>query len=93
MLSASFVSLLSTYQNLTGNTTQTFFGLANAPIHQIVDEFDSVRVTGPLDDPNFYAQTLLMVLPLTIYRAVTAHFYRFAGHCRLGGLGAALESI
>src|SRR5690606_22984296 len=34
----------------------------------ITTGFDSARVTGPLDDPNFYAQVLLMTMPIALYR-------------------------
>ncbi len=68
ILTAAFLSLLSTYQNLSGDFSNTFWGLANAPVHQITSGFDSVRVTGPLDDPNYYAMILLSVLPSAIYR-------------------------
>jgi putative inorganic carbon (hco3(-)) transporter len=70
LYSAAFISLLNVYQLVTGNYTFEFWGLANAPVHQIVENFDSVRPTGPLEDPNFYAQMLLMTLPIGIYRVL-----------------------
>ncbi|MFQ3536917.1 MAG: O-antigen ligase family protein [Aggregatilineales bacterium] len=69
--SAALVAALSWYHTLTGDTDNTFFGLAKSGVHQIVGETDDLRVTGPLDDPNFYAQILLMVFPLAAYRALT----------------------
>ncbi len=71
ILAAAFVAMLSVYQMLSGNISNEFFGLAKAPIHEITSGFDSTRVTGPLDDPNFYAQILLMTLPLAAYRFLT----------------------
>ncbi len=68
ILSGAFIAGLSAFQMLTGSFDFEFFGLAKVPVHQIVSGFDSARVTGPLDDPNFYAQILLMVLPLAAYR-------------------------
>jgi O-antigen ligase len=68
ILTAGFLSLLSTYQNITRDFANNFYGLANAPVHQITSGFDSVRVTGPLDDPNYYGMILLSVLPAAIYR-------------------------
>lgn len=70
MFCAAFLALLTTYQMVTGDTSNTFYGLANAPVHQITENFDNTRPTGPLDDPNFYSQILMMVLPLCIYRAL-----------------------
>ncbi|MEO0597765.1 MAG: hypothetical protein AAF126_16770, partial [Chloroflexota bacterium] len=66
--SAALLSLLTAYQAVTGNYEQEFFGLAQAPFHQIVGEFDSARPTGPVADPNFYAMLLLMVVPIGVYR-------------------------
>ncbi len=71
IFSASFLSVLSWYQTLTGDIENTFWGLANVGINQITEEFDSARVTGPLVDPNFYAQILIMVFPMALYRAFT----------------------
>jgi len=71
ILSAALLSSLSLYQTVTGDYVNTFWGLAKAPVHQITNGFDSVRITGPLDDPNFYAQILLMVVPMAAYRALT----------------------
>lgn len=71
LLSATFVASLSCYQMLTKDFNNTFFGLANAPVHQITNNFDSNRLTGPLSDPNFYGQILLMVLPIGIYGVLT----------------------
>jgi putative inorganic carbon (hco3(-)) transporter len=70
IFSAAFLALLSCYQMLTGDTTNTFFGLANAPKHEIVAGFDNTRPTGPLEDPNFYAQVLMMILPFATYRVI-----------------------
>ncbi|MEL6527122.1 MAG: hypothetical protein AAFQ07_15575, partial [Chloroflexota bacterium] len=66
--SAAFLAILTAYQVLTGNYENDFFGLAQAPVHQIVGAFDSARPTGPVDDPNFYAQLLLMTVPIGVYR-------------------------
>jgi putative inorganic carbon (hco3(-)) transporter len=70
IIGAAFLSTLSSYQMLTGDTENTFFGLANAPKHEIVAGFDNTRPTGPLEDPNFYAQILLMILPMATYRLI-----------------------
>ena len=68
---AALVGLLSCYQVLSGRLDNQFFGLANTSINQITNSFDSARVSGPLSDPNFYAQIILMILPLAVYRALT----------------------
>jgi O-antigen ligase len=55
-------------------------------VHQITNNFDSNRLTGPLSDPNYYGQILLMVLPLGIYGVLTERRRWF----RLVYLGATL---
>lgn len=62
------VAALSTYQVVTGNYDMEFGGLAKAGLHQIVGELDSYRITGPLTDPNFYAQTLVALVPVAVNR-------------------------
>jgi O-antigen ligase len=71
ILSAALVAGLSWYHTFTGDTDNTFFGLAKSGVHQIVGAMDDLRVTGPLDDPNFYAQILLMIFPIAAYRMLT----------------------
>lgn len=71
ILSAAFIASLSWYHTFTGDTGNDFFGLAKSGVHQIIGDVDDVRVTGPLDDPNFYAQILLMIFPLAAYRMLT----------------------
>ncbi len=90
ILAAGLVAALSVYQILTGDTANTFWGLAKAPVHQIVGGFDSTRVTGPLDDPNFYSQILLMVFPLALYRFLDE---RIVPLRVLGGVAAGLIAV
>ncbi len=81
VLSAAFLALLTCYQTVTGRYENTFWGLAGAPVRQITQGVDSVRSTGPLDDPNFYGQILMMALPIAAYRALTetSRFGRIVG--------------
>jgi O-antigen ligase len=72
LLTGAFLSLMSTYQNLTGDYANDFYGLAKAPVHEIISGVDGVRVTGPLDDPNFYALILLVAYPAALYRYFAA---------------------
>jgi putative inorganic carbon (hco3(-)) transporter len=70
ILSAGFVSALTTYQVVTGNFTQTFGGLAHNNIDQVISEVYQVRVSGPVGDPNFYGLILIAPLALALYRAM-----------------------
>jgi len=67
LLSGIFVGSLSVYQYLTGSFTNNFFGFAEAPLLQIVDA-EGYRVAGPIGDPNFYAQIMVVLVPLAINR-------------------------
>jgi O-antigen ligase len=92
MSSAALLALLTCYQMLTGDTSNTFFGLANAPVHQITEGYDNTRPTGPLVDPNFYAQMLLMVLPMAAYRFLDdrRNFNRIVGLAFTGLIALAI---
>jgi len=71
LLCATLLAAISTYQTFTNNFAFDFFGLGKSGLHQITAAFDSFRVTGPLDDPNYYAQMLLLALPIGVYRALS----------------------
>lgn len=62
------LATLSSYQFLTGSFEQTFLGFARSSIENIVDATDDIRVSGPIGDPNYYAQLLVMLLPLALDR-------------------------
>src|SRR5262249_17294424 len=72
VFSAAFLSIVSCYQVITHSWNNTFYGLANNTVNQIIQGQDSNRISGPLAAPNFYAQILLMAVPLAMYRALTA---------------------
>ncbi len=68
---AGIISSMTVYQTVTGNYSFEFWGYSKVPFHQIIGDFDSARPTGPLDDPNYYSQILLMAQPLAFYRWYT----------------------
>jgi putative inorganic carbon (hco3(-)) transporter len=76
ILSAGFVALLTCFQSITGLYGQTFFGLASVNQDEVsvgamyYEAIQFARSTGPLGDANYYAQILLMVFPLALYRAL-----------------------
>jgi O-antigen ligase len=86
ILSAGLLGTLSCYQMLSGNVQTNFFGLANTTVNQITNTFDSARVGGPLSDPNYYAQIILMIMPIAAYRVLTeTHPFKrgVAAYCTL----------
>lgn len=70
IVSAGILGTMTTYQGLTGNYNFEFWGWANAPRHQIIGDLDGARPTGPLDDPNYFSQLILMVMPMAFYRFI-----------------------
>jgi len=58
------IALLGSWQYLTGDFANTYFGVSQASIKQIAGEVQRWRLTGTLPDPNYYGQILAMTLPL-----------------------------
>jgi putative inorganic carbon (hco3(-)) transporter len=76
LVAASLLSVLSLYQDLTGSYQQEFGGLAYRNYQEDTDtsETDAVvrrqkwdRAQGPVDEPNRFAQILIVLLPLAGY--------------------------
>jgi putative inorganic carbon (hco3(-)) transporter len=70
---AVFLCVLSIYQFTTNDYAQTFYGFATNRTDSEGNEdvtIDFYRVGGPVGDPNFYAQILLMVYPVALYRVL-----------------------
>jgi putative inorganic carbon (hco3(-)) transporter len=60
---AVLVSVISVVQVSFDMYESDFGGLGNAQIQQIAGDLVSWRLSGPLSDSNYYAQTLLLALP------------------------------
>jgi len=65
-----FLGTLSAYQAFTRNFEQSFWGFAQAKLMQIVGEANDYRIGGPIGDPNFYAQILVVLVPLALERFI-----------------------
>lgn len=76
----SSLAALTALQYVTGSFDTTLFGFAQSASQNIVGTTDDIRISGPIGDPNFYAQWLVMVVPLAIdrYRDEVAAPLRFA---------------
>jgi O-antigen ligase len=68
ILAAAFLAAITVIQFSTSSYTFNFGGLARVKNAQIVRDVFEPRVAGPLSDPNFYAQILVMIVPLVMYR-------------------------
>lgn len=63
-----FMGTLSVIQYLTGTFTNVYGGFAQAPFLQVVGDAQGYRISGPIGDPNFYAQAMVVLVPLAIER-------------------------
>jgi putative inorganic carbon (hco3(-)) transporter len=56
-----FIGSISVHQYLTGNFSDTYGGFAEAEFMNIVEETNDYRLSGPLGDPNFFAQVMVVL--------------------------------
>ena len=63
---AAALGSLGIFQQLTGDFDNQFWGFARIKQAHIVDQVMQPRIAGPLGDPNFFAQILLIVVPLAL---------------------------
>ena len=63
-----FVGTISTYQGLSGDYNNDFGGFGQVGYQNIIGETDGNRLSGPVGDPNFYAQAMLVLIPLALNR-------------------------
>jgi lipopolysaccharide/colanic/teichoic acid biosynthesis glycosyltransferase/O-antigen ligase len=71
MLAAGFFLCgAGAYQALTGSYPVAVGGFANVAVHHIVGQTDDYRFMGPLADPNFFGQMLVMLVPLAVDRVM-----------------------
>jgi colanic acid/amylovoran biosynthesis glycosyltransferase len=71
VLSACLLSALAIVQILTGDFTRDFAGLARIKYAHIYGTTFEPRIAGPLGDPNFFAQILVLAVPIALYLAWT----------------------
>jgi putative inorganic carbon (HCO3(-)) transporter len=97
LVAATLLAVLTTIQNVTGNYDQEFMGLAQRAFgdpnarSETVDLEDRAR--GPMDEPNRFAQVLLMAVPVGFVLAKNARRLRntlVAAACMLLVLGGVL---
>ena len=70
---AALLSVTTVIQALSGTTNEMFLGLAKAPATNPLALAETPRITGPVDDPNFFAMELLIALPLAFYIGLMNH--------------------
>lgn len=63
-----FLGSLSVWQFLTGSYENDYSGFATAALQNISGETNDYRMGGPVGDPNFYAQMMLVLVPIALER-------------------------
>ncbi|MDD2922474.1 MAG: O-antigen ligase family protein [Anaerolineales bacterium] len=63
-----FLGTLSIFQFVTGTYSNDYGGYAVAALQNIAGQSDDYRLGGPLQDPNYYAQLMLVLVPLALDR-------------------------
>ena len=84
------LAVLTTVQLLAGLEAFDFYGLANGTLGHIAEEVDSFRPTGPVLDPNYYAQILMPGFGIA-FAAVAG--LRGRGRKLLAGLAAGIIGL
>jgi O-antigen ligase len=97
LVAATLLAGLTTIQNVTGNYDQEFMGLAQRSYGDPNARSETVnledRARGPMDEPNRFAQVLLMAVPVGFVLARNARRPRnaaLAAACMLLVLGGVL---
>lgn len=70
IITTVLLCLLSLYQLVTNNYEQTFFGLAANQMDNALAASSTVRIGGPINDPNFWGQVLVAVSMLVVFRII-----------------------
>ncbi len=68
LIGAIILSTTSVFQQLTGTFQDNYLGFSQAVKGHISGESEEYRISGPIGDPNYYGQVLLMVVPLALER-------------------------
>jgi putative inorganic carbon (HCO3(-)) transporter len=97
LVAATLLAALTTIQNATGNYDQEFMGLAQRAYGDPNSRSETInledRARGPVDEPNRFAQVLLMAVPIGFVLARNARRRRntvVAAACMLLVLGGVL---
>jgi hypothetical protein len=62
------LAAISVFQSITGSFGSSFLGFGQSSVENIVGTFDDIRISGPIGDPNYYGQLLVVIFPLALDR-------------------------
>lgn len=88
VLAGSILAALGVLQHITGDFSSDYWGLARIKLAHIHGETFEPRIAGPLGDPNFFAQILLVLVPVALALAWNAR--RHGSRVLLHGAAALL---
>ena len=67
---ASVLAIITMHQALTHDYSHEYLGFARIQMAHLYGNVVELRPAGPVGDPNFYAQFLLMIVPLAFFGAL-----------------------
>lgn len=70
VITVSILAILGNFQSITGNYSQTFFGLASTNEKGVVEGVVENRAAGPIGRTNFWGLILSATVPLALYLAI-----------------------
>jgi putative inorganic carbon (hco3(-)) transporter len=68
VLTGIFMGTVSVYQYLSGTFDNTYWGFGIANVQNIAGASSGYRIAGPIGDPNFYSQIMLVLIPISFVR-------------------------
>jgi len=69
VIAGGAVGAVATLQFALGAFDSSFGGFAQWAVQNIVGSTDDVRISGPVGDPNYFAQWMVMIIPLAADRS------------------------
>ncbi len=71
------LSALTVYQEMTKTYDNNYWGFAQAAVRQISTTMDDrARAFGTVNDPNYFGQLLLVLVPLAVWAALNGRTWR-----------------
>ena len=68
LVAGIFLGALSVFQYMTGTFDNVYGGFARAELRGIAGDDRGYRLTGPIGDPNFFAQIMIVLIPIALER-------------------------
>lgn len=70
MITTAMLAVLSAFQWITHNYSQTFWGLSAISMQKVFGESTTARVAGPINAPNLWGQILVSISTLIVFRII-----------------------